>query len=191
MNWHSHLVKTLWFQLFPLSPSLFQATSCGAAKVDTQLLFAKLFEDFFLLFFRSQSAVFNSFFRPAFQSGCKCTTFAFYIPNFWESFLKVFFSAFFKALNQFLTSLSQSPCFQSGCKSNPYSWTIQALLKKNLKIFLHQDLNCWMLKCGDFYKEYKVKSFLNETQEVIVKKCGFFSKSYSIQKKRGRKAAPL
>jgi hypothetical protein len=34
--------------------------------------------------------------------------------------LKVFFSAFFKALNQSLPSLTQSPCFQSGCKSNPY-----------------------------------------------------------------------
>jgi hypothetical protein len=54
-------VKTLWFQLFPLSPSLFQATSCGAAKVVFNLVSAKLFEDFFLLFFRSQSAISTPF----------------------------------------------------------------------------------------------------------------------------------
>ena len=34
-----------------------------------------------------------------------------------------------------------------------------------------------MLKCGDFYKDYKVKAFLNEAQEVGVKKCGFFQKT--------------
>ena len=153
--------------------------------------FCKTFWRFFSSFFRTNSTPFNTLFRPAFQSGCKCTTFTFYIPNFWESFLKVFFSAFFEALNQSLPSLTQSPCFQSGCKSNPYFLTIQALLKKNLKIFLHQDLNSWMLKCGDFYKEYKVKPFLNEAQGGQVKKCRFFPKIYSIQKKRGRKAAPL
>ena len=48
-----------------------------------------------------------------------------------------------------------------------------------------------MLKCGDFYKDYKVKAFLNEAQEVGVKKYGFSPKNEFIQKKRGRKAAPL
>ena len=38
-----------------------------------------------------------------------------------------------------------------------------------------------MLKCGDFYKEYKVKPFLNEAQEGRVKKCGFFQKSNSCK----------
>lgn len=48
-----------------------------------------------------------------------------------------------------------------------------------------------MLKCGDFYKGNKVKTFLNEAQEVGVKKYGFFPINELIQKKRGRKAAPL
>lgn len=191
MNWHYFPSKPFGFNSFRFPPLLLQATSCGAAKVVFNPVSAKLFEDFFLLFFAATQALFNTSFRPAFQSGCKCTTLALFIPNFWESFFESFFQGFFEPRNQFLPSLINSPCFQSGCKSRTYFYSIQALLKKNLKIFLHQSLNSWKLKCGDFYKDYKVKPFLNEAQGGEVKKYGFFPKIDLIQKKRGRKAAPL
>ena len=68
MNWLFQFVKTLWFQLFPLSPSLLQATSCGAAKVIFNPVSAKLFEDFFLLFFAVTLALSTSFFALLFKA---------------------------------------------------------------------------------------------------------------------------
>ena len=46
-----------------------------------------------------------------------------------------------------------------------------------------------MLKCGDFYKDNKVKTFLNEAQEVGVKKYGF-SPKYNSSKRKGAEKRP-
>ena len=103
------------------------------SKGNLQPRFCKTFWRFFSSFFRSHFSSFNLFFRPAFQSGCKCTTFTFFIPNYLMSFFESFFQAFFKPRNQFFPSLTISPCFQSGCKSNSYFYPIQALSKKKIK----------------------------------------------------------
>jgi hypothetical protein len=48
-----------------------------------------------------------------------------------------------------------------------------------------------MLKCGDFYKDYKVKAFLNAAQEVRVKSMFFFTKRIDTKEKGPKSGPPL
>jgi len=91
MNWHYFPSKPFGFNSFRFPQSLLQATSCGAAKVVFNPVSAKLFEDFFLLFFAATQALSTSILALLSKADANVQHLLPLFQIFESVFLKVFF----------------------------------------------------------------------------------------------------